>query len=160
MHLPIALTPHALFKVVRANISQTNPSKTRLKFLVGSIYQLLIDSSYLDTVTLVTLHPCLLCASPALNYLHLFLFFTSNTPTLLQPLSYLFGVETTCFFSSPAPWRLSCDDELTAAMKHSGFSYLWPLEVNGSEEPQTSFFLPPRLLFFCSDCVMSASLGC
>lgn len=34
-----------------------------------------------------------------------------------------------------------CDDELTGAIKHSGFSYLWPLELKGSEEPQISFLL-------------------
>lgn len=85
MHFPIALTPDAPLRVVRANISQTNPSKTRLNLLVGRIYQPLIDSSYLDTVTLVLLHPCLLGASPALNM-------------YFSPFSFLCIVKTTCFF--------------------------------------------------------------
>lgn len=98
MHFSIALqTPDALFGVVRANISQTNPSKTRLNFLVGRIYQPLIDSSYLDAVTLVLLHPCLLCASPALN---IYLCFLQLPQLSFSPFSFLCIVKTTCFFSA------------------------------------------------------------
>lgn len=46
-----------------------------------------------------------------------------------------------------------CDGELTAAIKRSGFSYLWPLELRGSEAPRMPFFSR-------SDTEMPASLGC
>lgn len=119
--------------------------------------QPLVDSSYLVTVTLVSLNPTLAVHLPLSTFTHAY-----SSITFSHSFRILYTMDTASFFFLFL--------ELTAAIKHSGFSYLWPLREERFWGPLDVFLVLLRLsdanffgvltqLSLCANMLISTNTG-
>lgn len=127
--------------------------------------QPLLDSSYLVTVTLVSLNPNLAVHLPLSTFTHAY-----SSITFSHSFRILYTMDTASFFPPASRGWTFCEAALTAAIKHSGFSYLWPLREEKFWGPLDVFLVLLRLndanffgvltqLSLCANMLISTNTG-